>query len=198
MTDEQQPELRWAPLPAPPKRTGRIWLIVGLSVAALAIVGVLLFLFLPRGEGPTPGASPSATPSASPSATPTPTPSPSATPAPSQTPIVDPPPASDPTVEVFRGQVSGWLNDAPRGLDIITGANGPDALPVVETLQQDVQRLSDAQPPSSIADGWRDGLSVYSQRLTDLQSALTVGAAPAETIDAARAAVQDLRALVGL
>ena len=196
--DEQQPELRWAPLPAPQKRTGRIWLIVGLSVAALAIVGLLLFLFLPRGDAPTPGASPSSTPSSTPSATPTPTSTPSAAPEPSQTPIVDPPPATDPTIEAFRGQVSGWLNDAPRGLDIITGANGPDALPVVETLQQDVQRLSDAQPPASIADGWRYGLSVYSQRLTDLQSALTVGAAPAETIDAARAAVQDLRALVGL
>ena len=194
MTDDQQPELRWAPLEPAPKRTGRLWLIIGLSVAAVAIVGVLLFLFLPRGDSPDPGASPSATPSASPSATTTP----STTPEPTQTPITTAPPATDPTVEVFRGQVSGWLNDAPRGLDIITGNNGPDALPVVETLQQDAQRLSDAQPPSSIADGWRDGVSAYAERLTELQSALSTGPAPAATIDAARTAVQDLRTLVGL
>jgi len=196
MTDEQQPELRWAPLEPAPKRTGRVWLIVGLSVAALAIVGVLLFLFLPRVDGPTPGESPSPSPSASATATPSPTPT--ATPEPSQTPITTPPPATDPTVETFRGQVSGWLNDAPRGLDIITANNGPDALPVVETLQQDAQRLSDAQPPSSIGDGWRDGVAAYSQRLTELQSALSAGPAPAATIDAARAAVQNLRSLVGL
>lgn len=196
--DEQQPELRWAPLEPAPKRTGRVWLIVGLSVAALVIVGVLLFLFLPRSDAPKPGESPSATPTASASATPTPTPTPSVTPDPTQTPITTPPPATDPSLEAFRGQVSGWLNDAPRGLDIVTGANGPDALPVVETLQQDAQRLSDVQPPSSISDGWQDGVSAYAQRLTELQSALSAGPAPAATIDAARAAVQNLRTLVGL
>ncbi len=194
--DEQQPELRWAPLEPAPKRTGRIWLIVGLSVAALAIVGVLLFLFLPRGDSPDPGASPSPSATTSPSATPTPTPT--ATPEPTQTPITTPPPATDPTVETFRGQVSGWLNDAPRGLDIIAANNGPDALPVVETLQQDAQRLSDAQPPSSIGDAWRDGVSSYAQSLAELQSSLSAGPAPAATIDGARTAVQNLRSLVGL
>ena len=32
MTDDQQPELRWAPLPPKPRNRGRIWLIVGLVV----------------------------------------------------------------------------------------------------------------------------------------------------------------------
>lgn len=194
--DEQQPELRWAPLPPAPKRTGRIWLIIGLSVAALAIVGVLLFLFLPRGDSPDPGASPSPSPSSSPSASPTTTPS--ASPEPIETPIVTPPPPTDPTVEVFRGNVSGWLNSAPRGLDIVVNNPGPDALPVVDSLQQDAQRLSDAQPPSSIADGWRDGVSTYSQRLTELQSALENESGVPAAIDAARTAVQSLRTLVGL
>lgn len=188
--DEQQPELRWAPLPPAPKRTGRIWLIIGLSVAALAIVGVLLFLFLPRGDAPTPGESPSASPSA--------TSAPTTSPEPTQTPIVTAPPATDPTIEVFRGNVSGWLNDAPRGLDIVVNNPGPDALPVVDSLQQDAQRLSDAQPPSSIADAWREGVATYSQRLTDLQSALENESDVPTAIDAARTAVQSLRTLVGL
>lgn len=196
MSDEPQPELRWAPLEPAPKRTGRIWLIVGLSVAALVIVGVLLFLFLPRGESPDPGASPSATPSSTPTATPSP--SPTATPEPTQTPITTPPPVVDPTVDAFRDQVSGLLGDAPRGLDIVAGAGGSDALPVVETLQQDAQRLSDAQPPSSIADQWRDGLSAYSQQLADLNAVVTSGASSAAAVEAARAGVQNLRALVGL
>lgn len=194
--DEPQPELRWAPLEPAPNRTGRIWLIVGLSVAALVIVGVLLFLFLPRGDQPEPGASGS--PSPSPSASASPTASASSTPEPSETPMTTPPPAADPTVEVFRGKVGGWLDSAPRGLDIVTNNPGPDALSVVDSLQQDAQRLSDAQPPSSIADGWRDGVSTYSQRLTELQAALTDESGVSAAIDAARAAAQDLRSLVGL
>ncbi|MDQ0725919.1 hypothetical protein [Microbacterium sp. W4I20] len=194
--DEQQPELRWAPLEPAPKRTGRVWLIVGIAVAALVIVGVLLFLLIPRGESPDPGASASPSPSAS--ATSTTTPSPSASPEPSETPITTPPPAADPTVEVFRGKVKGWLDTAPRGLDIIAGAVEQDGLPVLDTLQDDAQRLSDSQPPSSIQQAWSDGISAYSQRLTDLRSAITSGSGVSGAIDAARSAAQDLRGLVGL
>lgn len=196
--DEQQPELRWAPLDPAPKRTGRIWLIVGVAVAALAIVGALLFFLLPRGGAPEPEESASPSPSASPTESPSATPSPSATAEPTQPPIVTPPPVADPTVEVFRGKVSGWLNDALRGLDIVAGAPGQDALPVVDTLQQDAQRLSDAQPPSSIAQKWRDGVSAYAQRLTELRSAITNESGVSTAVDAARAAAQDLRSLVGL
>ncbi|PRA82994.1 hypothetical protein [Microbacterium sp. MYb66] len=196
--EEQQPELRWAPLPPPPKRTGRIWLIIGLVVAALAIVGVLLFLLLPRGDAGTPAETASPTPTATPTRTPSPTPTPTATPEPTQTPIVTQPPAVDPTLETFRGQVSGWLNDALRGLDIVAGASGQDALPVVDTLQQDAQRLSDAQAPSGIAEDWRDGVSEYTQRLTALRTAISNGSGVSAAIDAARAQAQALRSLVGL
>jgi hypothetical protein len=200
--EEPQPELRWAPLPPQPKRTGRVWLIVGLSVAALAIVGVLLFMLLPRGDSPTPSGSASPTPTATATTTPTQTPTatPTATtpPAPEPTPVLTQPPATDPTIEVFRGQVSGWLNDAPRGLDIIAGASGQDALPVVDTLQQDAQRLSDAQAPSSIASKWQDGVADYAQRLAQLRTAITNDSGVPAAVDAARKSVNGLRSLVGL
>jgi hypothetical protein len=202
--EEPQPELRWAPLPPQPKRAGRVWLIVGLSVAALVIVGLVLFFLLPRGESPTPSESASSTPSASatatPSATPAPTPTSTATtaPEPEPTPVLTQPPATDPTIEVFRGQVSGWLNDAPRGLDIIAGASGQDALPVVDTLQQDAQRLSDAQAPSSIASPWQDGVADYAQRLIQLRTAITNDSGVPAAVDAARKSANGLRSLVGL
>jgi hypothetical protein len=198
--DESQPELRWAPLPPQPKRTGRVWLIVGLSVVALVIVGLLLFFLLPRGDAPTPSgsASPTPTASATPTSTPTPTPTATTTPEPEPTPALTPPPATDPTIEVFRGQVSGWLNSAPRGLDIIAGASGQDALPVVDTLQQDAQRLSDAQAPSSIASKWYDGVTDYAQRLTQLQAAITNDSGVPSAVDAARTSVDALRSLAGL
>ncbi|MDZ4046050.1 MAG: hypothetical protein U1E32_09770, partial [Rhodoglobus sp.] len=104
--DEPQPELRWAPLPPPPKTAGRVWLLVGLVVAGLAIVGALLFFLLPRGAAPSPTDSPSPSPSAS--ANPSQTPSSSPAPEPGQTPQVTAPPVVDPSVEVFRERVSGW------------------------------------------------------------------------------------------
>ncbi|MBT2485407.1 MULTISPECIES: hypothetical protein [unclassified Microbacterium] len=196
--DEQQPELRWAPLPAPPKRKGRIWLIVGLVVAALVIVGALLFFLLPRGESPDPGTSGSPTPAATASGTPSPSSSPSTAPEPTETPITTAPPVADPTVEVFRDKVSGWLSSATRGLDIVSGASGQDALPVVETLQDDAQRLSDTPPPASIQQDWSDGVTAYAQRLTDLRSAIEGDSGVAAAVDAARASAQTLKSLVGL
>lgn len=192
MMSEQTPELRWAPIEPKPKNTGRVWLIIGISVAALAIVGALLFFLLPRGEQPAPAAT------STPSPTTTSTPSPSASASATPTPQVTPPVPVDPTVDVFREQVGGWLTDAPRGLDIIAGATGDDALAVMDTLEQDARRLSDAQPPSSIAQQWRDGVDAYSKRLADLHAAITDGSDTAASIDAARAAVTDLQTLVGL
>lgn len=198
--DEQQPELRWAPLPPPPKRTGRTWLIIGLVVAALAIAGAVLFFLLPRGSSPAPTESASPTPTASPteSATPSPsgTPSPSAEPEPE--PITTAPPVGDPSADVFRDKVSGWLDTAPRGLDIIAGASGQDGLPVVDTLQDDAQRLSDARPPSSIQQEWSDGVNAYAQQLSALRSAIEDSSGVSAAVDAARASAQSLRSLVGL
>ncbi len=191
MMSEPTPELRWAPVEPKPKNTGRVWLIIGIVVAALAIVGALLFFLLPRGEEPAPGASGSPRPTASES--------PSATSSPSQepTPQVTPPAPVDPTVDVFREQVGGWLSDAPRGLDIISEANGDDALAVVDSLEQDARRLSDAQPPTSIEQKWRAGVTVYSERLSELRAAILAESETAGAVDAARTAVQELQRLVG-
>ncbi|MEV4666878.1 hypothetical protein [Microbacterium sp. LWO12-1.2] len=196
IVSDPQPELRWAPIPPAPRHRGRMWLIIGLIVAAVVIVGLVLFFVLPRGTAPEPGTSSTPTPSPSSSTTPTPTPTPTSTE--TSAPVVTPPPVVDPTIEAFRGQVSGWLNDALRGLDIVAGASGQDALPVVDSLQQDAQRLSDAQAPASIAEAWRDDLEIYSQRLSDLRSAVSAGSGVSGAVDAARAAAQDLRTLVGL
>ncbi|WP_233486851.1 hypothetical protein [Zhihengliuella sp. ISTPL4] len=200
--DEQQPEVRWAPLPPAPKRTGRVWVIVGLSVAAVAIIALVLFFVLPRDGGPAPVGSASPSPTAGASETPDPSPTSTstapATPAPEPTPITTAPPVGDPTVDVFRDKVSGWLNSADRGLDIIAGASGQDALPVVDSLQEDAQRLGDALPPSSIQDSWLSGVEAYAQRLTTLRSAIESGSGVSGAIDGARSAAADLRDLVGL
>jgi len=194
MTDEQQPELRWAPLPPKPSNRGRIWLIVGIVIAVLAIVGVLLFLFLPRGAAPKPVESPSA--SASPSASPTPTPTPTAEP--SDPPVqTEAPPVVDPSVEAFRTQVAPRLQDAATGLDLVANATGQDAVSIVDQLQFDLQSLADTPAPSSIRTQWDDGLSGYSQQLTDLRSALSAGSSPTAALDGARAALQNLDDLVG-
>lgn len=183
---EPTPELRWAPIEPKPKKKGRVWLIIGLVVAGLAIIGTALFFLLPRGEAPVPGASPSATESGS------------QPPSPGQTPEVTPPAPVDPSIEVFREHVVGWLNDAPHGLDIIPGAKGDEALVVVDTLEQDARRLSDAQPPSSIDVQWRDGVAAYSQRLAELRTVIADGSDSSDAIEAASNAVQNLRSTAGL
>jgi len=209
MSDQPQPELRWAPMEPKPSRAGRVWLIIGLVVAALLVAGVVLFFVLPRNEVPeeegTASPSPSASASASPTPTssPTPTPTPPSTPAPTTEPTSEPsppvetqPPVVDPSIGAFRDQVSGWLNDAMTGLDIVAGTSGQDAVSVIDTLQDDAQRLAETSPPSSIASQWNDGVAGYSQRLADLHTAVSGGAAP--SVDAARSAAESLRSIVGL
>lgn len=196
---EQPPELRWAPNEPKPRNRGRLWLIVGLVVAALVIAGVLLFLLFPRGGSPEPTASASPTPSATtPPATPA---TPSAEPEPTAVPtapVVTPPPVVDPTVEAFRDQVAPRLNDALRGLDIVAGASGQDAVSVVDTLRADVQQLSETPPPSSIQAQWLESLSAYSDRLAELHSAVSAGSETAGAVDEARSAAQNVRSVVGL
>jgi hypothetical protein len=92
--------------------------------------------------------------------------------------------------------VSGWLNDAVTGLDIVSGTSGQDALSVIDTLQNDAQRLSETSPPSSISSQWTDGVAGYSQRLGELREAVSGGSSA--SVDAARSAVENLRSLVGL
>lgn len=178
---EPAPELRWAPLEPKPKRRGRIWAIVGLAIAALAVIGVLLFFLLPRGDAGLPSTSGTSGPDS-----------------PTQTPEVTPPTPVDPTMDVFREKVEGWLTDAPLGLDIVADAPSDEAVPVVDTLEQDARRLSDARPPSAIEEQWREGVNAYSQRLAELQSAIAAGPDTADAVEAAREAAQNLRSIVGL
>lgn len=212
MTDEQQPELRWAPLPPKPSNRGRIWLIVGLTVAALVVAAVLLLFLLPRGDAAEPGASgspspsPSATasPTASATATPSPSPSPSETetaaptPDPTMTPITTPPPPADPSVGVFRDSVQGWLDDALTGLDIVSGTSGQDAVDVVDTLQNDAQRLSESAPPASIESDWHAAVAAYAQALSDLRSAAEAGGDSSGAASSALSAAEGVRSVVGL
>lgn len=193
---EQQPDVRWAPIPPRPSRRGRNWLIVGLVLAGLLIAAVLLFFLVPRGDSPEPGASGTPSPSASPTGTSTPTPA--ASPTSEPTPITTPPPVADPSVGAFRDQVRPWLDDAVTGLDIVSDSSGQEALAVVDTLQQDAQRLSDAQPPGSIEPQWRDGVSGYAARLAELRSALSSGTDDASALEDARTSLQSLHTIVGL
>ncbi|CAH0129170.1 hypothetical protein SRABI76_00253 [Microbacterium oxydans] len=194
---EQQPDVRWAPIPPKPSNRGRIWLIVGLSVLALVIVGALLFFLLPRGGTPDPGASESASASPSPSASATASPSATAAPEPTG-PVETPPPAADPSIEQFRGQVEVWLTSAPTGLDIVAETSGSEALGIMDTLQQDAQRLAESLAPSSISSEWYDSVSAYSKRLVELRAAVSQGSSTAAPIEAARSAVQELRRIAGL
>lgn len=199
MSDEPQPELRWAPFEPKPSRAKRVWLIAGIVLAALIVAVIVFIALLPRGEKP--DAEGSASPRPSVSATPTSSPTPTATLEPTEEPTAPPvtePPVVDPSIDAFRGQVSGWLGDGGRGLDIVAGASGQDALPVIDTLQEDAQRLSDAQPPTSISEQWYGGIGAYSQSLKDLRSAVSAGSGVSAAVDAARAELTNLRALVGL
>ena len=200
MSDEQQPRAEWI-FPEPKQsNTGRIWLIVGLSVLALAIVGVLLFIFLPRDGEASPTPSPTVTRTATPTPTPTPTPKPTSTPTtePTTAPETTPPPVPDPDTATFAAQVQPRLDDASTGLSIASGSSGQDAAQVIETLQQDAGRLSGAAAPSSISSAWYEAVGQYSARLGELRGAFEGGGDTQSAMDATAAALQELRALVGL
>ncbi|MFS2240944.1 hypothetical protein [Microbacterium sp. OR16] len=201
---EQQPEYVWAYADEVPKR-GRTWLIVGLAVAAVVIAALVFWLFLRPGAPlasatATPSATPSASvsPSASASATESATPSaaPSEAPEPSMTPVTTPPPPVDPSMDAFRGQVGGWLDDALTGLGIVEDSRGQEAVAVVDTLRADAQRLGERTAPSSIASDWQEGVRTYSERLSALRAAAAAGTSV--SVDASRSSVEALRELVGL
>jgi hypothetical protein len=204
MSDEQQPRAEWIFPEQKKSNKGRIWLIVGLSVLALAIVGTLLFFLVPRDGGPVPTPSPTdsasatPTPSATPTATPTPTPTPTPTAAPSQEPQTTPPPVPDPDIPTFAAQVQPLLDDGNRGLGMLSDLSGQDAVLVLDTLQQDTERLSDAAAPSSIASEWQSAVSDYAARLGALREAFENGSETQAPMNEASAALQGVRSLVGL
>jgi cytoskeletal protein RodZ len=199
MMSEPQPEYVWAYPDEKPKR-GRVWLIVGLSVLALAIAAAVFWLFirpsLPGAvETPTPtpsasvSASPSSTPSATATATPTATPSPtaSAVPSPGPTATAPPPPAA-PDISDFRDKVTPVLSDAQRGLQIAGESDAAEAAQNVGFLQEDAGRLSDLVAPSSISAQWNSSLDDYSRSLQKLRTAYERGgSANSELSEATRA-----------
>ncbi len=155
--------------------------------------------FRSRDGAPAPGGSASPSPSAttSPSASPSTPNAPSEGATPDPTPLTTPPPVGDPSLEVFRDKVGGWLTAAERGLDIVDENRNQDALPVVDSLQEDAQRLGDAVPPSSIQDAWRSGVETYADRLTALRTALESDSGVSGALDSARSAVAELRSVAG-
>ncbi len=200
MSDEQ-PRAEWI-FPEERKTSkGRIWLIIGLVVAAVGIVGIVLFFLIPRdgGSAPTPSpslstASPSPSPTAASSSSATPTPDPE----PEPTPITTQPPVADPELDTFTGQVQGWLNDATTGLGLVSNMSGQEASQVVDTLQGDADRLSSAVAPSSISDQWYSAAGTYAMSLSELRSAVDNDIAVQVPLDKATAALQQLRIMVGL
>lgn len=197
MDEDQQPRAEWV-FPEPGnRRTGRIWLIVCLAIAAILIVGIVLVFVILRGADPTSAPTPS---TASPSSTPSPSPSPTSAPTstPDPTPITTQPPVPDPGLDVFAGQVGGWLSDASTGLGIVPNLSGQEASQVVDTLQGDADRLSSAVAPSSISEQWYSAAEAYTVRLSELRAAVDSGEALQAPLDNASAALQQLRDMVGL
>ncbi|WP_424935310.1 MULTISPECIES: hypothetical protein [Bacteria] len=196
---EQRPKAEWIFPPERPRRGRRIALVITLVVAALLVAGLIVFLLFPRSSAiPDPTSSPSPSPTAT--RTPTPTVSPTATPLPTTpeptAPQTEPPAPADPDVETFRGQVAPRLDDALVGLDLLAGKSGQEAVDIVDQLQQDAQRLSDAQPPSSIAERWRAAISAYAADLTTLRTSASGGDTAGE-VGAVRGDIDGLRRILG-
>lgn len=185
----EQPDVRWAPMEPKPRRAGRIWLIVGLSVAAVVIVAVVLFFLLPRDGGTAPG--PEGTPTSEQTTAPEGA-------DPSGTPVATPPPVTEPTDEVFRGQVQEWLESSSTGLEIVSETSGTEALSVIDTLQADAQRLAELTAPSSVQPRWGDTLTDYATRLADLRIAATAGDDTSSLVTEAETSLRALRDIVGL
>ncbi|MFE6734186.1 hypothetical protein [Microbacterium sp. NPDC057650] len=197
--ESHEPEYVGSFPPEQKRHPGRVWLIIGLSVAAVAIAVVLFLLFLPR-TAPSPDSTDTPTPtptaSASPTVTSTPTPT---TPAPTPTtPPQTPPPVGDPSLEVFRDKVRPVITDADTGLRMLSGMSGQDAVQVVDQLRQDAERLSDSVAPSSIAAEWQTKSAAYLNALSRLQDAYANGTSTDAALTSATSAKQSLKQLVGL
>lgn len=198
MSDEQQPRAEWIFPEQKKSNKRRIWLIIGLSVVVVAIVGALLFLFLLRGGDQKPESTPSPSASRSATATPTPTASvaPIETPAPPPTtPVTEAPTPPDPDLGAFREKVGYLLSDADTGLGFVNGASGSDAAALIDQLLQDAQRLSDAQAPTSISSDWTTGVDEYASELQNMRADAAGGGTPDTAAAGEKVAL--LRGLVG-
>lgn len=195
MSDEQQPGPEWIFAQQKQRDKAQIWWIIGFVVFALLIIGALLFFLIPRGAEPGPTPSPSPTRTATPTPTSTPTSPPTATP--TDEPAPTQPPVPDPDLETFTAQVQPRLDDAVHGLELVT-QNLDLGAQIVDSLQQDATLLSDAVAPSSIADDWYSTVDQYASKLAELRATYDNGSDPQPALDAATAALQKVRAVVGL
>lgn len=198
---EPQPEYVWAYPEEKPKR-GRVWLIVGLVVLAVAIAAAVFWLFIRPSLGavqtPAPTVSASATPSPSstPSATPTSTPTPSPSAVPSAEPTAAPPPPTAPDISIFRQNVAPVLSDAQRGLQFAAESDPQEAAQNVGFLQEDAGRLSDVVAPASISSQWTSSLDAYARSLQSLRTAYERGGSAESELSAARRALDALNGVV--
>ncbi|GAA3927168.1 hypothetical protein [Microbacterium soli] len=197
---EQQPEYIWVHPPERPRR-GRVWVVVGLVVAAVVIAAAVFWLFLRPGTGeaepePTASASPSVSATPTTTKTPSPSPDPSASSAP-EDPATEPPAPQDPSLAVFRDKVSPVLGDAARGLQIADGSDPQQAAETIGLLQEDAGRLADTIAPDSIAADWRSALDGYVSALQKLRTAYEQGGSADGESAAARRALDRLSSLIG-
>jgi len=204
MTKQQEPEYVWD-FGRERRRTGRVWLIVGLSVLAVAIAVALFVLFFRPWAVSDPRPSASATVSATPSDTPTPTstPTPSASPTPTATataPVTTaptPPAPVDPGLADFRGKAGPVLDAAATGLGYARDEGGMSAMQDVMLVQEDAQRLTESVAPSSIASRWADAVGTYNRALEALRAAYERGEDAVAEDRAATGALAELNSIVG-
>ena len=197
MSEPDGPEYVWA-FPPEKRRGGRGWVIGVVVVIALAVaVGLFLLFTRPTTPGPdaTASARPSVEASASASATPSSEPSAAPTPLPS---AATPPPPAQPDLEVFQAKVTPVLNDARTGLEMLSPTTEPDSVQIVEQLQGDAQRLSDATPPTAIAQQWQEAVSAYLRALGELHSAYDRDAGVSTALTTARSALTSLAEVAGV
>ncbi len=136
------------------------------------------------------------TTSPTPTATSAPT-SPVPSPTEDSEPEATPPAPPDPDLATFTSQVQPRLDVAVNGLDLIR-QNIDLGAEIVDSLQQDANILSDTPAPGSIADAWSTKVAEYATRLAELRATYDDGSDHQSAVDAAAAALQEVRALVGL
>jgi len=170
MSDEQQPRAEWIFPEEKKSNKGRVWLIVGVIAGVLVIVGVALFLLVPRDE--TPNVDPTK-------------------------PATVAPAVPVPDIETFTAQVQPRLDDATRGLDLVA-ENMDVGAEIVDSLQQDAEVLSGTPAPSSLADQWNAAVTDFARKLSSLRATLDNGSDAQSSLDDSRASLNELRALVGI
>ncbi|MGF3055826.1 hypothetical protein [Microbacterium sp. YY-01] len=193
-----EPRAVWVFPPERPRRGRTVVITILVLVAVAVAVGVLLFFVnrpdaTPQPAPTTPSASPTATPTSLPSVLPSPT----ETVVQSPTPTPTKPPVDD-AVEGFAAQIEPRLNDARTGLDIVADESDSSlALEVVRDLQNDVQVMSEMEPPVSISKGWHSGLADYRSALSTLREVLADGGNRASALSAARVALDNMFDVIG-